>query len=139
MPPASYERIPLEAEELYTLDTGTGHYPPGLVKPPTYYGEGEFDPPSSDEDEEDLFVEKTKNVTFGDSEQEGRGVTDGLNDDVELVVGGHKVLRRQRHCHKCSQVWSAVSKILFSTLSCYYSRLSRWTCDAHWRLCRFLL
>ena len=89
MPPASYERIPLEAEELYTLDTGTGHYPPGLVKPPTYYGEGEFDPPSSDE-EDDLLIEKRKHSASGDAAHEDAG--DALNEDMELMIGGQKVL-----------------------------------------------
>lgn len=60
-------------------------YPPSVVKPATYYGEGEFDPPSSD-DEDDAFLEKSlSRKTPGEGEIVGDGIGD---DDVELVVGG---------------------------------------------------
>ena len=86
MPTASYERIPLEAED-HELSPN-GHYPPTVVKPATYYEEGEFDSPSSDDEEEELFMEKGKH---GVPNERGGTAGDGLNEDVELVIGGHKV------------------------------------------------
>ena len=56
-----------------------GHYPPQPPRPATYYGEGEFDPPSSD-DEEETFLEKHK---AEGPERDG----DALEEDGELVVG----------------------------------------------------
>ena len=85
---SDYEPIPLEGDLHSPTDNANGHYPPTLVKPVTYYGEGEFDPPSSD-DEEELLMEKLKRNASRDALQEGAG--DALNEDVELVVGGHKV------------------------------------------------
>ena len=69
MPPTGYESIHEEQEDVFT-DTP-------LVRPPTYYEEGPFDPPSSD-DEEDAFLEKDGRVN---SDMEGEG---------GLVVGGVK-------------------------------------------------
>lgn len=55
------------------------------IKPVTYYDEGEFDPPSSD-DEEETFLEKSlSRKSPGDAERLGDG---GVEDDGELVVGG---------------------------------------------------
>lgn len=88
MPAPEYEAIPLESDDHAPIDNSNGHYPPIPVKPVTYYGEGEFDPPSSD-DEEELFLEKQKHGASHDTEREGEG--DALNEDVELVIGGHKV------------------------------------------------
>lgn len=85
---SGYEPIPLEGVDHEPTDDPNGHYPPALVKPMTYYGEGEFDPPSSD-DEDEALIEKLKHGTSGDTLQEGGG--DGLSEDVELVIGGHKV------------------------------------------------
>lgn len=60
-------------------------YPPGAVKPVAYYGEGDFDPPSSD-DEEDAFLEKSLSPKSpGEAERLGDGA---VEDDGELVVGG---------------------------------------------------
>ncbi len=84
---SDYEPIPLEGEPLSPTDDSNGHYPPSVVKPVTYYGEGEFDPPSSD-DEEELLMEKLKRNASSDA-LEGAG--DALAEDVELVIGGHKV------------------------------------------------
>ena len=66
----------------------TSNYPPEAIKPVTYYGEGEFDPPSSD-DEEETFLEKSLSRK-PDGGVDG-GESRGLVDDEELVVGG-KVL-----------------------------------------------
>lgn len=63
------------------------------IKPITYYGEGEFDPPSSD-DEEETFLEKSlsrKSPTDGEHLDSG-----SAEDDVELVVGGKVVVNLLR-------------------------------------------
>lgn len=68
------------------MDSPTdSRYPPEAIKPVTYYGEGEFDPPSSD-DEEEAFLEKgISRKSPVDAEMIGDGVGD---DGEELVVGG---------------------------------------------------
>lgn len=96
---SDYEPIPLEGEPLSPTDNSNGHYPPTMVKPVTYYGEGEFDPPSSDEEEE-LLMEKLK-VNSSSDALEGPG--DALNEDVELVIGGHKV---PYACATCIGIYS---------------------------------
>ncbi|KAJ3558705.1 hypothetical protein NM688_g763 [Phlebia brevispora] len=88
---SSYEPIPFENEEHSPTDNPNDHYPPSLVKPATYYGEGEFDPPSSDE-EDDLLIEKRKHSASGDAAHEDAG--DALNEDMELMIGGQKRFRR---------------------------------------------
>jgi dipeptidyl aminopeptidase B len=76
MPPLpQYEAIP---RERYDDAVSNGSYPP--PRPAAYYGEGEFDPPSSD-DEDDVFLEKGK---VADTEGDG----DGILEDGELIVGG---------------------------------------------------
>lgn len=57
------------------------HYPPQQPRPAMYYGEGEFDPPSSDDEEDSAFIEKGKG---GEGERDGAA----LEEDGELVVGG---------------------------------------------------
>ncbi|KAI0758596.1 Alpha/Beta hydrolase protein [Irpex lacteus] len=57
------------------------HYPPQQPRPAMYYGEGEFDPPSSDDEEDSAFIEKQKG---GEGERDGAA----LEEDGELVVGG---------------------------------------------------
>lgn len=124
MAPPTYERIPLEAEDHEPRESPNGHYPPTLVKPTTYYGEGEFDPPSSDDEEEGLFLEKGKQ---NDVEREGEA-GDALNEDLELVVGGHKVLLQSSlvYCNAQNMVrdtkdprlcaaWSSVLLVLLAS------------------------
>ncbi|KAI0685597.1 dipeptidyl aminopeptidase [Cytidiella melzeri] len=73
---AQYEPLPRDVYEDTEL---ADSYPPSQPRPAIYYGEGEFDPPSSD-DEEDLFLEKRK---VDDTERDG----DLLEQDGELIVG----------------------------------------------------
>lgn len=79
-----YEPIPHEVEDSLNVDDSpiNGKYPPQYIRPPTYYGEGEFDPPSSDEEES--FLEKSKPRPTDDTEN----VAGSLDDDGELIVGG---------------------------------------------------
>ncbi|PSS03331.1 hypothetical protein PHLCEN_2v4005 [Hermanssonia centrifuga] len=80
-----YDRLPEEGD---SPTSQNGSYPPALTKPVTYYGEGEFDPPSSD-DEDEVFLEKK--VKNHGTEWEGEGA--GLLEEGELVVGGQKKQR----------------------------------------------
>ena len=82
--PAHYE--PLDHEETGFYNDGpsssaTGY--PGTVKPETYYGEGPFDPPSSDDESEELLEKGL--------ERSGRAI----EAEGNLVVGSGKV--RQAH------------------------------------------
>ena len=81
MSPANYSPVPQEDGIEPNGAAAKESYPP--ARPATYYGEGEFDPPSSD-DEEDAFLEKGKPE---DTERNG----DGMVEEGELVVGGGKV------------------------------------------------
>ena len=76
MPPSTYEPLQQDRDEFSQGDSaGSVHtaYPP---KPETYYGDGPFDPPSSD-DEADELLEKTR-------ERDGRSI----EEDGGLVLGG---------------------------------------------------
>ena len=73
MPPSTYELLPQEA-------SGSGDAPrderasthSGPVRPPTYYGEGPFDPPSSeDEDEDESLLQKETPRSLGMMERAG--------------------------------------------------------------------
>ncbi|KAK7685763.1 hypothetical protein QCA50_011109 [Cerrena zonata] len=73
MPPAGYSPVHVEQDDVFTDEPRDSSF----VRPPTYYEEGPFDPPSSD-DEEDAFLEKNTSVN---TDMEGDG---------GLVVGGTK-------------------------------------------------
>ncbi|KAI0071164.1 dipeptidyl aminopeptidase [Panus rudis PR-1116 ss-1] len=90
MPSArGYEPVD-QNDHLFTSDAATIAETEGLgngpipIKPPTYYGEGPFDPPSSDDEEDTLFEKPIgarggRDVAAGDMDME---------DDVGLVIGG---------------------------------------------------
>lgn len=71
MASSNYERLPQEGE-------GSGDAPyderasthSGPVRPPTYYGEGPFDPPSS-EDEDEMLIQKENARSLGMMERAG--------------------------------------------------------------------
>ncbi|CAL1714024.1 unnamed protein product [Somion occarium] len=94
MPPAGYEPVP-EQGDLFT-DATDAQLHPSIVKPPTYYEEGPFDPPSSD-DEDDTFLEK--------------GAPD-MVDEGGLVVGGPKKRPSSLRC----LVLSLVSLVALATI-----------------------
>lgn len=90
MPNPTYERVSDNDadEDFVDIPSQTSRVRPGpepVVRPPVYYGDGPFDPPSSEEDE-DRFLDKSERRgvldpdEFGDSEP-GNG----------LRVGGGKV------------------------------------------------
>lgn len=78
MPPPEYEALSADGDE----SEAPAKYPP-QPRPATYYGEGDFEPPSSD-DEEDAFLEKKPGHVPLDSELGGELLT----EDGELVIGG---------------------------------------------------
>ena len=84
MPP-TYEPLAQEGDDPFLggPSSSAAAYP---VKPETYYGEGPFDPPSSDDESEEL-IEK-------ESQRSGRAI----EEEGNLVVGSQKVrLRRSHH------------------------------------------
>ncbi|EKM50720.1 uncharacterized protein PHACADRAFT_130177 [Phanerochaete carnosa HHB-10118-sp] len=87
MPTPDYSPVPQDEDREYNLQAD-GKYPPEAIKPVTYYDEGEFDPPSSPDDEDEMLLEKSlSRKSPGDAEQQ----EDILGDeDGELVVGGKK-------------------------------------------------
>jgi dipeptidyl aminopeptidase len=81
MPASTYERLPQEG------DTDTGPSRTGSGRPSTYYGGGNFDPHSSDDEAENL-LEKNTPQSPGIVE---RGRLDIEEEESEgLVVGGQK-------------------------------------------------
>jgi len=73
MSPSNYERLPQEGEgsgDVLFDERASAHS--GPVRPPTYYGEGPFDPPSSeDEDEDESFLLKETTRSLGMVENAG--------------------------------------------------------------------
>ncbi|KIK56988.1 hypothetical protein GYMLUDRAFT_247264 [Collybiopsis luxurians FD-317 M1] len=55
---SSYERLDTEDPSETSTITGSIRSNSSITKPPTYYGEGSFDAPSSDSEEEDGLLEK---------------------------------------------------------------------------------
>lgn len=114
MPPTGYQSVQGEQDDAVTL-----------VRPVTYYGEGPFDPPSSD-DEEDAFLEKDASVN---PDMEGEG---------GLVIGGTKKVPLSVHIHYktlCSQD----AATFFSKMSRYIPRISRRNSCHHWHVCCIFL
>ena len=71
MPSSSYELLPQEGPSFGdTLYDERAHTHAGPVRPPTYYGEGPFDPPSSD-DEDELLLRKENTRSLGLVERAG--------------------------------------------------------------------
>lgn len=75
--PPEYQPLPHDGGD----PEDSEHYPPQQPRPAMYYGEGEFDPPSSDDEEDSAFIEKQKG---GEGERDGAA----LEEDGELIVGG---------------------------------------------------
>lgn len=71
MSSSNYERLPMEGmgdgDTLYDERPSTHS---GPVRPPTYYGEGPFDPPSS-EDEDESLLQKENTRSLGMVERAG--------------------------------------------------------------------
>ena len=71
MSPSNYERLPQEGEGFGNVlfdERASAHS--GPVRPPTYYGEGPFDPPSSEDEDEDetlLLKETTRSLGMVES------------------------------------------------------------------------
>lgn len=79
MPPSPYQPLAQEGDDFFQGSSGAAEgtaYPP---KPETYYGEGPFDPPSSD-DEADELLEKG-------GQRSGRAI----EEEGTLVIGSRKV------------------------------------------------
>jgi dipeptidyl aminopeptidase B len=94
-----YERVSVndEDQECVEIAPHPSHAqtrPDLVVRPPVYYGEGPFDPPSSDDDEDQFLGKQEHPGNFGDSEP-GNG----------LRVGARKVsstsLPRQSSLSSC--------------------------------------
>ncbi|KAI0351315.1 dipeptidyl aminopeptidase [Trametes cingulata] len=77
--PSNYEPLSHEADDVFHNDPSSSAVAhPVPIKPETYYGEGPFDPPSSD-DESEQFLEK-------DAERSGRII----EAEGNLIVGSRK-------------------------------------------------
>lgn len=76
MPSANYEPLPQDGagyrDTLYDERVSTHS---GPVRPPTYYGEGPFDPPSS-EDEDESLLQKEHSRSLGMLERAGHAGPD---------------------------------------------------------------
>lgn len=78
--PSTYEPLAQEGDDVFgTVPSSSAVVHPIPIKPETYYGEGPFDPPSSD-DEADSFLGK-------EDERSGRAI----EAEGDLVVGSRKV------------------------------------------------
>ena len=75
MRPSEYSAVPRDGDDMFSPTAESSQY----VKPEVYYGEGPFDPPSSD-DEEDVLLEKNR----------ARGIASEV-EETGLRLGGQKV------------------------------------------------
>lgn len=84
----SYERLS-QGETPNQAGGSRSHSPLSFVRPPIYYGDGPFDPPSSDEedDEEISFIEKNGVLTPGRAEAgAGSGSTDSVDKVCAIIL-----------------------------------------------------
>lgn len=65
MRPSEYSTIPQDGEDLFSSGD------PQHVKPEVYYGDGPFDPPSSDDENDELLEKETTRETLPDVEVSG--------------------------------------------------------------------
>ena len=90
MSPSNYERLPQEGEGSGNVlfdERASAHS--GPVRPPTYYGEGPFDPPSSeDEDEDETLLLKETTRSLGMVESAGYA-----EPDVKVCPESNPLLR----------------------------------------------
>ena len=61
MSSSNYEPLPQDGAE-YGDERASTHS--GPVRPPTYYGEGSFDPPSSEDEDESLLKEDGRSLAM---------------------------------------------------------------------------
>lgn len=98
MPESPYERLSgREGGRNTTASTSSrAGSPVSLARPPTYYGDGPFDPPSSDDEDEDetgSLLEKMNGPTspglaeLGDGFPSGSGHSDTGDKKVRIVSG----------------------------------------------------
>lgn len=109
MSASAYERVNGGAEEEFGDDDDTyvpasrsriGHSVQPVIRPPVYYEEGPFDPPSSD-DEGESFIEKQDHVPASNE----RNVFDDTEPGSRLVLGGHKVSAALSSPVSCSRLY----------------------------------
>jgi dipeptidyl aminopeptidase B len=84
----SYENL-AQGEASNEAGGSRSQTPLSFVRPPIYYGDGPFDPPSSDDEDEeqDLFIEKDPALTPGQAETgAGSGWADRSHDKVRAII-----------------------------------------------------
>ena len=90
-PGTSYERLP-QGETQNEVEGSRSQSPLSFVRPPIYYGDGPFDPPSSDSDDEGdealSFIEKHRPSSPGRAEagaDSGSGWIPSADDKVRAI------------------------------------------------------
>jgi hypothetical protein len=115
----SYEQVSQELDEVNQPSSST--LP---VRPPTYYGEGPFDPPSSD-DEDERLLEKSRPLSPGGDQIEGGG--------AGLRIGGHKV------CYFLSDftlqlMFSSAASTIILAMSCHLTHFLSRSIRMYWHI-----
>lgn len=77
MRPSEYSVIPQDGDDVFTATAEGSQIP---IKPEVYYGDGSFDPPSSDDEDDGLLEKNIRREGLTDVEETGL-----------RVGGGHKV------------------------------------------------
>jgi hypothetical protein len=135
----SYERLP-QGEE---AEGSRSQRPLSFVRPPIYYGDGPFDPPSSDSDDEGdeglSFIEKNRPSSPGRAEagaDSGSGWIPSTDDKVRAIVcsislspGQGITLYRTRNN---SSLPSLHYSEIFLTLPCSLACCTHWICCVDW-------
>lgn len=73
MRPSEYAAIPQDGDDVFSPTAESSQ----LVKPEVYYGEGPFDPPSSDDEGDGLLEKNTGEENATDVEQTGLRLGNG--------------------------------------------------------------
>jgi dipeptidyl aminopeptidase len=89
----SYERLP-QGETQNEAGGSHSQSTHSFARPPIYYGDGPFDPPSSDSDDEgdehESFIEKNRPSSPGRAEAgAGSGWTDSADGKVRAIIHNH--------------------------------------------------
>lgn len=109
MSASAYERVNGGAEEEFGDDDDDTYVPASrsrirhsVIRPPVYYEEGPFDPPSSD-DEGGSLIDKQDHVSTSNE----RNVFDDTEPGSRLVLGGNKVSAALSPSVSCSRLYQS--------------------------------
>jgi hypothetical protein len=127
----SYERLS-QGETQPVAGGSRSQSPHSFVRPPIYYGDGPFDPPSSDDEDEEQgsFLDKDGPSSPGQAEAgPGPGWTNNTDGKVRAMVHRH---HPRSFCIALAADECFIFLEIFITLLRYPACCHCWSCRVNW-------